>query len=546
MKFVSVVIVLFFVLNCSAQKTPVTDNKLSRPKLVVGLVIDQMRWDYLYRYYKRYSNDGFKRLLSQGFSCENAFIPYIPTVTACGHTCIYTGSVPAIHGITGNNWLNRLTNKIVYCTDDEMVTPLGTENTAQKMSPRNLWVTTIGDELKLATNFRSKVISVAIKDRASILPGGHAADAAYWFDTKTGNWITSSYYGLTDLPQWMKELNKRKIADSLMKLNWKLLKDPASYVNSTADDEWYEGKFSHEAKPVFDHELASQIGKNYDLLRVTPMGNTMTAAVAKAALINEKLGQGASTDMLAVSFSSPDGVGHTFGPNSREQEDDFIRLDNELADFLNFLDAKIGKDQYLVFLSADHGVANVPGFLKEHRIPQGIMSWGTIQKELNDHLKEKYKRDSLITMVNNQVHLDYDKIAAGNLDDKEIKKWIINYLGKKEFVARVFDLSETGSVPLPGKIKEMVINGYTTKRSGDIQIIMQPQWLDWGGTTGTSHGLWNPYDSHIPLIFYGWNIKPGKLNREVYMTDIAPTISALLKIQMPNGCIGKVIEEVMK
>ena len=546
MKFISVVIAFVIAINCTAQKPIVVTDKLQRPKLVVGLVIDQMRWDYLYRYYNRYGNDGLKRLLSQGFSCENAMIPYVPTVTACGHTCIYTGSVPAIHGITGNLWYDRLSNKPVYCTDDDSVTPIGTTNMAQKMSPHNLWVTTIGDELKLATNFKSKVISVAIKDRASILPGGHSANAAYWFDIKTGNWITSSYYGLTDLPLWVKQFNDRKIADSLLKLNWKLSYDSTSYINSTADDEWYEAKYAHEAKPVFNHELASQAGKNYDLLRLTPYGNTMTAAIAKAAVINEKLGQGDGTDLLAVSFSSPDGVGHAFGPNSREQEDDFIRLDKDLADLLNFLDAKVGKGQYLVFLSADHGVANIPGFLKDKHIPQGVMGGNDIRDDLNAKLKEKYNTDSLVVGVYNyQVHFNYQKITGANLNEKNIKEWVIDYLSKKEFAARVFDIKETTSSTLPAKIKEIVANGYMPNRSGDIQIIMQAQWVDFGNP-GTTHGVWNPYDSHIPLLFYGWNIKPGKLNREVYMTDIAPTISALLKIQMPSGCIGKVIEEVLK
>jgi predicted AlkP superfamily pyrophosphatase or phosphodiesterase len=541
-KIFPVLFVLFVALNNSAQVSPV-----QRPKLVVGIVIDQMRWDYLYRYYDRYApNGGFKRLITQGFSCENTFIPYVPTVTGCGHSCIYTGSVPAITGITGNNWFDRATNKTVYCTDDTSVTPLGTNSKAQRMSPKNMWVTTIGDELRMATNFRSKVISISIKDRASILPGGHSANAAYWFDIPSGNWITSNYYGISELPQWVNNFNSRKIPDSLMRGNWKLLYDSSTYVNSTEDNEWYEAKYAHEAKPVFDHELASQIGKNYDLLRSTPLGNTMTLLMAKTALINEKLGQRNVTDMLAVSFSSPDGVGHTFGPNSREQEDDFLRLDKDLGDLFDFLDAKIGKGQYVVFLSADHGVAHIPGFLKEHHIPAGTMTGFAIQNDLNAKLKEKFGIDLLVSNTYNyQVQFNNEKITAGNLDEKLVKEWVIDYLSKKEYIARVFDLTKINETTLPAKIKEMVINGYQPKRGGDIQMIMQSQWID-AGTTGTTHGTWNPYDSHIPLLWYGWKIKPGKMNRETYMTDIAATLAAMLHIQMPSGCIGHVIEEVMK
>lgn len=546
MRILPLAIAMAFVLGVKAQKPTVSDNQLNRPKLVVGIVVDQMRWDYLYRYANRYGNDGFNRLINQGFACENTMIPYVPTVTACGHTCIYTGSVPAVHGITSNSWYDRINKKFVYCTDDDAVTPVGTSNMAQKMSPRNLWATTIGDELKIATNSRSKVISVAIKDRASILPGGHSANAAYWFDTKTGNWITSSYYDMTDLPAWVKQFNNRKIADSLMRLNWKLAYDSSTYINSTADDEWYEAKFSHEAKPVFTHELASQIGKNYDLLRLTPGGNTMTAELAKAAVINEKLGQGAATDLLAISFSSPDGVGHAFGPNSREQEDDFLQLDKVIAGLLNFLDARVGKGQYLVFLSADHGVANIPGFLQERKDPQGVMGGGAISKELNQQLRENFKSDSLVTGVfNNQVHLNFDKIAAAGLNEATIRKWIVDYLLKKDFVSTAIDLSAVNNATAPAVIKEMVTNGYSYRRSGDIQIIMQPGWVDFGNP-GTTHGAWYPYDAHIPLLFYGWNVKPGKLYRETYMTDIAATVAAMLKIQMPSGCVGKVISEVMQ
>jgi arylsulfatase A-like enzyme len=276
------------------------------------------------------------------------------------------------------------------------------------------------------------------------------------------------------------------------------------------------------------------------------MGNTMTVAMAKAALINERLGQRNATDMLAISFSSPDGIGHTFGPNSREQEDGFLRLDKDLGDLLDFLDAKVGKGQYLLFLSADHAAAHVPGFLKEHHIPAGNVSGMSMFNELNAGLKERFNTDSLVkSTYNYQVYFNKEKFAANNLDENAVKTWTIDYLSKKEYIARVFDITKTNEIVLPAKIKEMIINGYNPKRGGDIQFIMQSQWIDYA-TTGTTHGTWNPYDSHIPLLWYGWKIKPGKTNREIYMTDIAPTVAALLRIQMPSGCVGKVIEEVTR
>ncbi len=343
--------------NTDAQATA-GSNVIQRPKLVVGIVVDQMRWDYLYRYYDRYEPDGgFKRLLNQGFSCENTFIPYTPTVTACGHTSIYTGSVPAIDGITGNEWWDYNTSQFVYCTEDDNVKAVGGNTDAGKMSPHNLLVTTIGDELRLATNFRNKVIGIALKDRAAILPAGHSANAAYWYDEKTGDWITSSYY-INDLPKWVKDLNAKKLVDSYYAQNWNTLYPLNTYLQS-------------EPGKGFPHNLSQFAGKNYGVLAATPYGNTFTFEMAKAAITGEQLGTDSSSDLLAISISSPDYIGHTFGPNSAEQEDDYLRLDKDLGDFFRFLDKQIGKGKYLVFLSADHGVAHVPAFLKEHKIPAG-------------------------------------------------------------------------------------------------------------------------------------------------------------------------------
>ena len=361
---------------------PTNSSEVHRPKLVVGIVVDQMRWDYLYRYYNLYEPDGgFKRLLNQGFSCENTFIPYVPTTTACGHTCIYTGSVPAIDGITGNEWWDYNLSQMVYCTEDDNVTTVGGTTDAGKMSPHHLLVTTIGDELHLASNFRNKVIGIAIKDRAAILPAGHSANAAYWYDDKTGNWITSSYY-MNDLPKWVKDLNAKKLVDGYFAQNWNTLYPLSAYVQSAPDEEPYEYRpFGAEAKG-FPYNLKQFAGKNYGLLPVTPYGNSYTFEMARAAIEGERLGSDSSSDLLAISISSPDYIGHSFGSNSVEAEDNFLRLDKELGDFLRFLDKHIGKGEYLVFLTADHGVAHVPEFLKQHKIPSGNVQVQQISEEL--------------------------------------------------------------------------------------------------------------------------------------------------------------------
>ncbi|MDI9365332.1 MAG: alkaline phosphatase family protein [Flavobacterium sp.] len=549
MKYTRFTVIAALLVNTAfAQNVKSTNqtSNITRPKLVVGIVVDQMRWDFLYRYSNRYTANGFKRLLGEGFTCENAFIPYTPTVTAAGHTSIYTGSVPAVNGIVGNNWFDQNEQRSVYCSEDKTVKTVGGPDGGNgKMSPRNMLVTTIGDEIRLATNFRSKVIGVALKDRGSILPAGHSANAAYWYDVNSGNWITSTYY-MNELPKWAADFNAKKIVDKYYEGNWNTLYPINTYSQSTADEKEYENKPFGADQKGFPYSLKQFATKNYSYIASTPYGNSMTFDIAKAALDNEQLGKGPETDMLCVSLSSTDYVGHSFGPNSIETEDTYLRLDKDLGNFLSYLDAKVGKGNYTVFLSADHGVAHVPGFIKENKLPGGTFNETDAQKQLNSLLKEKYGLDKLVVgMFNYQVHLNHLAIDAAKLDEEAISKLVIKYLQKQEAVAQVFEIKELVETPLPAKVKNMLTNGYYPSRCGDIQIILKPGYID-GGKTGTTHGLWAPYDSHIPMVFFGWGIKHGHTNKETYMTDIAATITALLHVQMPSGCVGTVVEEALK
>lgn len=516
---------------------------VARPKLVVGLVIDQMRWDYLYRYYDRYSKGGFKRLINEGFSAENTFIPYTPTYTACGHASIYTGSVPAINGIIGNNWYDPELGRDVYCAEDKSVKTVGSSTRAGEMSPKNMLVTTIGDELRLATNFKSKVIGISIKDRGSILPAGHSANAAYWYDGGTGDWITSTYYMKT-LPTWLSDYNKKKIANDFYAKNWNTLYPISTYTQSTADDKPYEGKFKDEEKSTFPHKLDSFIGKNYGAISSTPFGNTMTMDLSKLAIQNEKLGQTGNTDFLAISCSSTDYVGHQFGPNSIEAEDTYLRLDKDLEDFFNYLDKTIGKGNYLFFLSADHAVAHVPGFMAENKLPSGTVSNSALRKGIDTIMNKKFNLSkSVITVTNNQIYFDHSVIDNQKVDFKEIKQATIDYLRKQNGILDAVDLQILNTSTIPEEIRKAITYGYNARRSGDVYFISKSNWFD-GGSTGTTHGAWYPYDSHIPLVFMGWNVKPGKTNKTYYMSDIASTLAAILHIQMPSGSIGNPIIEI--
>lgn len=518
-----------------AANTQSKVKNANRPKLVVGIVVDQMRWDYLYRYSDRYTDGGFKRLLKDGFSCENTLINYTPTITACGHTCIYTGSVPAVHGIIGNSWYSRELGRDLYCAEDTTVSTVGSTSAAGKMSPRNMLVTTIGDELRLSNNFQSKVIGVAIKDRGSILPAGHAATAAYWFDGATNNWISSTYY-MKELPSWAKDFNNEKWPARYLSQPWTTLYPIGSYKLSTEDNKPYEGSFKGATAPVFPHADPP--------IAATPFGNTMTLEFAKKAVEAYQLGKGTVTDMLAISLSSTDYAGHQFGPNSIEIEDVYLRLDKDLDTFFKYLDATVGKGQYTFFITADHGVAHVPGFMEENKLPGKAYSDPKLIANLNQLVKDRFGIEKTIIAADNfQLSLDHDAIAKSDKNEKEVRDLIIANLLKQPAISNAFSLTELNTTTLAEPLRTMITNGFNIKRSGDIQYVLLPGYIE-GGATGTTHGVWNPYDAHIPLVWMGWGIHPGHSNRTIGMTDITPTLAALLHIQMPSGCVGKVIEEI--
>jgi predicted AlkP superfamily pyrophosphatase or phosphodiesterase len=536
------------IFSAEAQKRTSKNTGLPRPKLVVGLVIDQMRWDYLYRFYDRYQENGFKRMLNEGFTCENTNIDYLPTVTAIGHSTVYTGSVPALHGIAGNDFIVQATGKTMYCTEDAAVEGVGSTSAAGKMSPRNLLSSTITDELELATNFRSKVIGIALKDRGSILPAGHAADAAYWFDDASGNWISSTWYMKT-LPTWVQQFNDRKLAQKYLSQDWNTLYPANTYAQSSADNNRYEGAFTGSTGPVFPiktSELARTGG--IGIIRSTPYGNTFTLDMAKAALENEKLGQSGITDFLAISLSSPDYIGHRFGPNALEVEDMYLRLDKDLADFFTTLDKQVGKGNYTVFLTADHGASNNPNFLIDNKLPGGFWQSGATLKALNALLEEKYKANKLVLSLSNyQVNLNYALIASNKLNESDIRKACVAFLEKQEGVAYAVDIQEAGTAGIPEVLRSRMIRGHNPERSGVIQLFLKPGWYSGApNATGTSHGTWSPQDSHIPLVWMGWGIQQGRTARPTNMSDIAPTLAALLRIQAPSGAIGQPILEVLK
>ena len=516
------------------------------PKLVVGIVIDQMRYDYLFRFRERYSEGGFKRLMRDGFLFENANFNYVPTYTAPGHACIYTGTTPSHNGIISNEWFDRELGKTVYCVSDSTSIPVGTTSISGKMSPKRLLTTTITDELRTASNFRSKVISISLKDRGAILPGGHSANAAYWHDPYSNNWVTSNYY-MPMLPLWAEKFNGRKVVDSLLSSPWIPLLLPDSYIESTADDTPYEGLFKGESKPVFPHNLPEIKKLDEELIRRTPFGNTFTSLFAKAAIEGEKLGKGSKTDFLAVSFSSTDYVGHMFGTNAIELEDTYIRLDRDLSDFLNYLDAQVGKGNYLLFLTADHGAAANPIYNHDHNLPGEDFDSDTMFKSLGRFLKQEYGEGQFLSHTNaHQIYLNRNLLDEKKIDAVEMRKKCARFVLKFDGVAEAATSDDLQAELHREGIFSFMQNGYNDKRSADILIELKPGWIDWYTKTGTTHGSAYSYDTHVPLIFFGSNIRQGASNASVVIADIAPTLAALLNIENPSGTTGKQLTEILK
>lgn len=540
-----------FVVSASAQNKkkpvagPAASSTLARPKLVVGIVVDQMRWDYLYRFYNRFGQGGFKRLLGEGFRCENTTINYLPSATAVGHSSIFTGTVPAIHGIAGNDWIDQLTGKSVYCVSDSTVNSVGATGEAGRMSPRNLLASTVTDELLLATNFKSKVVGISLKDRAAILPAGHTPTGAFWFDDASSRFITSTYY-MQQLPAWVNNFNNQNEPEKLVANNWNTLYPINTYTQSTVDNVPWEGKFAGETTTTFPHNMSALYKQNHTTIRSSPFGNTLTLDFAKAAIDAYKMGNNGNTDFLTINCASTDYVGHMFGLNSIEIEDVYLRLDRDLADFFKNLDAKVGKGNYLVFLTADHGATHSIEFNKAHNLPAGYWRPNDFRAKLNQQLEKKFKVANLLLPITEyQINFNMAKVASEKLDYTELKAAVVDMMRREPSILFAVDMDKIGIAPIPEVIRTKMINGYNFKRSGGVMVIPNSGWLQ-AGATGTSHGEWNPDDTHIPLIFMGWGVKAGATYADTHTTDIAPTVAALLNIQTPNGAIGLPITDVLK
>jgi predicted AlkP superfamily pyrophosphatase or phosphodiesterase len=537
-------IILIF-LSFAIQFGTSAQSQTEKPKLVVGIIVDQMRQEYLYRFAERYTEGGFKRMMNEGFMMTNGHYNYAPTVTGPGHASVYTGTTPATHGIISNSWYSRKLNKYIYCAEDSTVTNVGGTPENGNISPRNLLTTTVTDELRFSTGKRSKVVGIAIKDRGASLPAGHTGDA-YWYDDVNGEFMTSTYY-YDSLPAWVSAFNAKKVPDSYLSKTWETMFPLDTYVNSIVDNNEFEGIPAGKQTPTFPYHLDSLRAANggYGLIASTPYGNSLTLDFAMAAIEGEKLGQGEVTDFLAVSFSSPDYIGHRFGPTSVEVEDNYLRLDRDLEKLFNYLDEAYGKGQYLVFLSADHAVADVANYMISQNVPAGNLNTNYILGQLQGYTNAKYGQgDWILKYTGDQVFLNRALADEKKVDFVALQRDLADFMLKFNGIKEAYTAEDMRTKQFTYGRAHLLQMGYNHKSSGDLLLVFEPAWMVSGGR-GTTHGSPYNYDTNVPMLFFGWGVKPGSSSRLASITDIAPTVSALLKIKYPNAADGQPISEIV-
>ncbi len=542
MKITKAFFCLFFVsTSVFAQQKP--------PSLVVGIVVDQMMVDYLYRYQSRYSKGGFMKLMNGGTNCRNTQYNYVPTYTGPGHASIYTGATPSENGIVGNSWFDREAGASVNCVTDSSYFSVGTESNFGIRSPHFLKCMTITDQLR-ATYTQSKVISVSIKDRGAILPGGHLSNGTYWYDYLTGKMITSEFY-TNELPQYVTEFNSKKYPEQMMKKTWETLYPIQSYTSSGPDDSPYEQILPTKSTPTFPYNFATIIGEGspFNYFTLTPWANTYITDFALSCMKNENLGKGNTTDFLAISYSTPDIAGHAFGPYAVEMEDMYLRLDMEIEKLLTELEKQVGKD-FVVFLTADHAVVPVPQWLIDHKLPGGYTFLEQNLLNLSDLVQAQFGADFILTEENDQIYLNEVLLEFMGVDKKEVERFVAKEIQKWEGVKYVYTTQDLHRANGADALTDMIRKGYDPKRSGNIVFVLEPGYLSKekdnpAARKGTSHGSAYNYDTHVPLLWYGKNIGKKQIYERVEIIDIVPTLAQMLNLQNPSCTMGQPILPIL-
>lgn len=545
------VILLLYCILCITINLFSQEKEIQKPKLVVQIVIDQMRYDFLVRYWEKFGDEGFKKLINEGTLCKNAKYDYLITASSSGYATISTGTQPSLHGIVSDSWYQRLKETEMYCVLDEKEKLVGAnvvENIGK--SPKNLISSTFTDELKLSNFKTSKVIGISMNDYSSILPVGHLADASYWFDNEDGKWVSSSYY-MEEIPDWVDEFNQKAIPDVYITHTWQPLYDFSEYSESLSDGNIYEIGYNGNSSFPYDLEILKVNYASYEIIKYTPFGNTLTKDFAITALVEEELGQGETTDFLSISFSATGYIADLFGIRSIEIQDTYLRLDNDIAHLISTLEDLIGKENLLIYLTSDRGAADDPAFLNAINMQGNSFNTSSSLSVLNSYLKAIYGHGEwALFFEQNQIFLNQMLIEDSQLNLDEVQEKTVQLMVKFTGIANAVSASNLMKSEFNDGIFSMAQNSFNQERSGDIFINFSPGWIAKSQTkTGFSlSSQISPYNynTHVPIIFYGWNIPNKIIYREINIEDIAPSLSILLDVSFPNASTGNPINELFE
>jgi predicted AlkP superfamily pyrophosphatase or phosphodiesterase len=548
-KILIMVLSTFVFSGMSGQSAYIPPEK---PKLIIGIVIEQLRYDQLEKYKDKFGENGIKRLLNEGTFYKNAYYQYALTQSAPGYATISTGTEPSFHGITSDNWYLPLRNELIYCTKDGTVNPVGGSYENGLQSPLNLLSSTFSDELELSTNNQSKVYGIGLKGYSSILSTGHAGDGAYWYDGVTGTWMTSSYY-MDSLPAWVNDFNALMMSESYLNGVWNLMQSKDCYLQCLPDSNEYESGFNGLTYFPYDLKKLSTIGtgilnkkRDYSLLRETPFGNSFTNEFALRLIKEEGMGSDDITDFLSINYSATDYIGHRFGPSSVEMADAILRLDKDIETLLNYLNDSIGKRNVLIYFTSAHGISEIPAVLQKNKIPSGYFQRNQAVLLLKSYLNAVYgEGDWVKGYYENQIFLNRILIEDSKIPLEEIQKKIARFLVQFSGIASAIPYSAFEANDFGNGLLKKISNGFNSQRSGDIFITLNPGWVDKDDYV-TNHNSPYDYDSHVPLIWYGWSVNRTSVTRNINISDIAATLSGLCKIPLPNASTGTVLDELFR
>lgn len=545
---VALILLLTAFLNISGQGAYIPPEQ---PRLVIGIVVEQLKFDLLEKYREKLGDNGIKTLINEGTYFKNASFDYMLTQSAPGHATISTGTEPSFHGITSDNWYLPLRNELIYCTRDIDVNPVGGSFESGLNSPVNLQASTFSDELEMATNQEAKVFGIALKDNSAILSTGHSADGVFWFDNTTGTWMTSTYFS-NALPGWVMDFNAMNYPESYLSGVWSLLRPSQDYPGIVTDSNKFESGFNTQNYFPYDlKKLRSKVmlspRNDFALLRETPFGNSLTTSFAIRLIEKERLGKDDVTDYLSVCYSATDNIGHRFGPSSVEMEDAILRLDDDIKNLLAYVNDSIGKKNVLIFFTSAHGVSEIPAVLQSHRIPAGYFRQDQALQLLRSYLNAVYGEGNWVKGYSErQVYLNRTLIEDARIPLEDVQKKVARFLVQFSGVAAAYPYSAFEANDFGNGNLKRIINNFNSQRSGDVIVTLNPGWIEKDGDYVTNHNSPYEYDSHVPLIWYGWTVNRSTIARKVNMTDIAATLSSLCKVPYPNACTGEPLTELFR